>query len=126
MARRLALWVAVLSICGFAASAAGDGRRASASTNGSAAFGPPLNLVENNGITVDWAPPVMSGNGRYVAYVSGYEPPPGAIAATYVLDLKTGSFDQVDLDNSGKSKGGFGHPQCINTGDPKRLPAVAE
>lgn len=31
-----------------------------------------------------------------------------------------------DLDNSGKSKGGFGHPQCISTGDPKALPAVAQ
>ena|SRR6476469_1399742 len=100
MARRLALWVAVLSICGFAASAVGDGRPASASAHGRAAFEPPLNLVENNGITMDWSPPVLSGNGRYVAYVSGYDPPPGDIAATYVLDLKTGSFDQVDLDNT--------------------------
>ncbi len=31
-----------------------------------------------------------------------------------------------DLDNSGKSKGGFGHPQCISTGDSKMLPAVAQ
>jgi hypothetical protein len=31
-----------------------------------------------------------------------------------------------DFDNSGKSKGGFGHPQCISTGDSKMLPAVAQ
>jgi|SRR5882672_9292964 len=31
-----------------------------------------------------------------------------------------------DLDASGKSKGGFGHPQCVNTGDAAALPAVAQ
>jgi uncharacterized protein GlcG (DUF336 family) len=29
-----------------------------------------------------------------------------------------------DLDPSGKSKGGFGHPQCINTGNAAALPPV--
>jgi len=31
-----------------------------------------------------------------------------------------------DLDAGGKSKGGFGHPQCINTGNAAALPAVAQ
>jgi uncharacterized protein GlcG (DUF336 family) len=31
-----------------------------------------------------------------------------------------------DLDANGKSKGGFGHPQCINTGNAAALPAVAQ
>jgi len=31
-----------------------------------------------------------------------------------------------DIDASGKSKGGFGHPQCINTGNAAALPAVAQ
>lgn len=31
-----------------------------------------------------------------------------------------------DLDASGKSKGGFGHPQCVNTGNAAALPAVAQ
>jgi uncharacterized protein GlcG (DUF336 family) len=31
-----------------------------------------------------------------------------------------------DLDASGKSKGGFGHPQCMNTGNAGALPAVAQ
>lgn len=29
-----------------------------------------------------------------------------------------------DLDNNAKSKGGFGHPQCLNTGDASALPPV--
>jgi hypothetical protein len=29
-----------------------------------------------------------------------------------------------DINGSGQSKGGFGHPQCINTGDQTKLPAV--
>jgi uncharacterized protein GlcG (DUF336 family) len=31
-----------------------------------------------------------------------------------------------DIDASGKSKGGFGHPQCINTGNAAALPAVQQ
>jgi uncharacterized protein GlcG (DUF336 family) len=31
-----------------------------------------------------------------------------------------------DLDANGKSKGGFGHPQCMHTGDAAALPAVAQ
>jgi hypothetical protein len=27
-------------------------------------------------------------------------------------------------DGQGASKGGFGHPTCLNTGDPSKLPAV--
>ena len=31
-----------------------------------------------------------------------------------------------DIDAAGKSKGGFGHPQCINTGSAAALPAVQQ
>jgi uncharacterized protein GlcG (DUF336 family) len=31
-----------------------------------------------------------------------------------------------DIDTAGKSKGGFGHPQCINTGKETALPAVQQ
>jgi uncharacterized protein GlcG (DUF336 family) len=31
-----------------------------------------------------------------------------------------------DIDASGKSKGGFGHPQCINTGNAAALPVVQQ
>jgi uncharacterized protein GlcG (DUF336 family) len=31
-----------------------------------------------------------------------------------------------DIDAGGKSKGGFGHPQCINTGNAAALPAVQQ
>jgi hypothetical protein len=31
-----------------------------------------------------------------------------------------------DIDAAGKSKGGFGHPQCINTGNATALPVVAQ
>jgi uncharacterized protein GlcG (DUF336 family) len=31
-----------------------------------------------------------------------------------------------DIGNNGQSAGGFGHPKCINTSDPKTLPAVSQ
>jgi len=31
-----------------------------------------------------------------------------------------------DIDSSGKSAGGFGHPKCINTSEPGTLPAVQQ
>lgn len=31
-----------------------------------------------------------------------------------------------DIDSNGKSAGGFGHPNCLNTSDPKTLPAVQQ
>jgi uncharacterized protein GlcG (DUF336 family) len=31
-----------------------------------------------------------------------------------------------DISGNGQSVGGFGHPKCINTSDPKTLPAVAQ
>jgi hypothetical protein len=31
-----------------------------------------------------------------------------------------------DIDASGKSKGGFGHPQCISTGNAAALPVIQQ
>ena len=50
----------------------------------------------------------------------------------HMMNVGGVSGDQARPDNiifdiaNGVSKGGFGHPQCVNTGDVAMLPAVKE